>query len=125
LGELTNLRIRHDNTSFKDNWHLEYVKVEDEQTGQTYMFPCNKWLSATKDDKQVLRELVCENESRNGNRRGSLTPGGKVLYEIEVTTSDKQNAGTTQNGWIILEGNKKTSERFIMKNTPHKRILRG
>ncbi len=67
------------------------------------MFPCNKWLSSKKDDKQVLRELVCENDSRERSRRGSLTPGGKVQYEIEVTTSDKQNAGTTQNGWIILE----------------------
>jgi hypothetical protein len=103
LGELTNLRIWHDDSSFKNHWHLEYVKVEDVQTGETYMFPCNKWLSSKKDDKQVLRELVCENDSRERSRRGSLTPGGKVQYEIEVTTSDKQNAGTTQNGWIILE----------------------
>jgi hypothetical protein len=126
LGELTKLRIRHDDSSLlKSSWHLEYVKVEDTQTGQTYMFPCGKWLSSTKDDKQIVRDLVCENDSSNTSRRGSLTPGGKVLYEIEVTTSDKQNAGTTQNGWIIIEGNKKKSERFYMKNKPHNKILRG
>ncbi len=126
MGELTKLRIRHDDSSLlKSSWHLEYVKVEDTQTGQTYMFPCGKWLSSTKDDKQIVRDLVCENDSSNTSRRGSLTPGGKVLYEIEVTTSDKQNAGTTQNGWIIIEGNKKKSERFYMKNKPHNKILRG
>jgi hypothetical protein len=126
LGELTKLRIRHDDSSLlKSSWHLEYVKVEDTQTGQTYMFPCGKWLSSTKDDKQIVRDLVCENDSSNTSRRGSLTPGGKVLYEIEVTTSDKQNAGTTQNAWIIIEGNKKKSERFYMKNKPHNKILRG
>ncbi len=126
MGELTKLRIRHDDSSLlKSSWHLEYVKVEDTQTGQTYMFPCGKWLSSTKDDKQIVRDLVCENDSSNTSRRGSLTPGGKVLYEIEVTTSDKQNAGTTQNAWIIIEGNKKKSERFYMKNKPHNKILRG
>lgn len=125
LGELTKLRIWHDDAMFKGPWHLEYVKVEDLESGQTYMFPCNKWLSSKHDDKQVVRELVCENESGDGSRRGSLTPGGKVPYEIEVTTSDKKNAGTTQNAWIILEGNKKKrSDKFYMRNTQTKKILR-
>lgn len=126
MGELTNLRIWHDDSSLlKSSWHLEYVKIEDTETQQTYMFPCDKWLSSKKDDRQVVRELVCENDSSNVSRRGSLTPGGNVPYEIEVTTSDKQNAGTTQNAWIIIEGSRKKSERFIIKNKEHKKILRG
>jgi hypothetical protein len=125
LGELTKLRIWHDDSSFlKSSWHLEYVQIEDIQTKQTYKFPCNKWLSSKKDDKQTVRELVCSNDSGDSSRRGSLTPGGKVPYEIEVVTSDKQEAGTTQHGWIIIEGNKKRSEKFVMKNTPTKKVLR-
>lgn len=125
LGELTHLRIRHDDSSLiKSSWHLEHVLVEDVQTGQSFMFPCDKWLSKKKDDKQIVRELVCRNESAHSSRRGSLTPGGKVPYEIEVITSDKQDAGTTQNGWIVLEGNKKRSEKFYMKNTPYQKVLR-
>lgn len=123
MGELTKLRIWHDDALIKGSWHLEYVTVEDIQTRQTYMFPCNKWLSSKHDDKQIVRELVCENESGGGSRRGSLTPSGKVPYEIEVTTSDKNNAGTTQHGWIVIEGKKK-SEKFSMKNTQNKKILR-
>lgn len=125
LGEVTKLRIWHDDAVIKGPWHLEYVKVEDLEGGRTYMFPCNKWLSSKHDDKQTVRELVCENESGGGSRRGSLTPSGKVPYEIEVTTSDKKNAGTTQNVWIILEGSKKKrSDKFYMKNTQTKKILR-
>ncbi|CAF2355156.1 unnamed protein product [Rotaria sp. Silwood2] len=126
LGELTKLRVSNDESAFfKKSWHLEYVKVDDIQTGQSYMFPCNKWLSSKEDDRQTIRDLVCSNDSPNSSRRGSLTPGGKVPYEIEVVTSDKQNAGTTQHGWIVIEGNKKRSEKFYMKNTPRRKILRG
>ena len=125
LGELTKLRIRHDDSAFmKSSWHLEYVLVEDTQTGQHYKYPCNKWLSSKKDDKQIVRELVCDENSSNTSRRGSTTPGGRVSYEIEVTTSDKRDAGTTQNGWVILIGKKKRSEKFYFKNTPQKKILR-
>jgi hypothetical protein len=124
LGELTRLRVWHDDAFIKGSWHLEYIEVEDIKTGQKYMFPCNKWLSSKHDDKQVVRELICENNSADGSRRESLTLGGKVLYEIEMTTLDKKNAGTTQNGWIIIEGKYKRSERFYMKNTLKKNILR-
>ncbi|CAF1020616.1 unnamed protein product [Adineta steineri] len=127
LGELTKLRVWHDDLSIiKNSWHLEYVQIDDTQTGETYMFPCNKWLSSKKEDRQTVRELVCSNYSPNTSRRGSLTsPSGKVPYEIEISTSDKQHAGTTQHGWIILGGNKKRLEKFHMKNTPHNKILRG
>ncbi|CAF1383479.1 unnamed protein product [Adineta steineri] len=103
----------------------EYVQIDDTRTGETYMFPCNKWLSSKKEDRQIVRELVCSNDSPNTNLRGLLTASGKVPYEIEISTSDKQHAGTTQHGWIILEGNKKRSEKFYMKNEPHIKILRG
>lgn len=124
LGELTNLRIWHDKSSAKNSWHLEYVQVDDTHTGESYMFPCNKWLSSKLDDKQLVRELVCNSGSPRAVRRGSLTSSGKVPYVIEVVTSDKDNAGTTQDGWIILEGARKRSERFHMQNKPNKKILR-
>ena len=104
---------------------MEYVQIDDTHTGESYKFPCDKWLSSKKDDQQIVRELVCEDNPRGGSRRGSLTPSGEVQYEIEITTSDKQNAGTTQHGWIVLEGARKRSKKFYMKNTPHNKILRG
>ncbi|CAF3090427.1 unnamed protein product [Rotaria sp. Silwood2] len=124
LGQLNKLLIWHDDSSVvKSSWHLEYVQIDDIQTGQTYRFPCNKWLSLKTDDRQIKRELFCSNHSYYINRYDSLTPSEGVLYEIVVVTSDKQNAGTTQDGWIVIEGNKNRSEKFLMKNTTHKRIL--
>jgi hypothetical protein len=95
LGELIGLRVWHDDAFIKGSWHLEYIEIEDIQTGQKYMFTCNKWLSSKHDDKQIVRELICDINSSSGSQTGSLTSSEKVLYEIEVTTSDKKNAGTT------------------------------
>lgn len=125
LGELTKLRVWHDNSSLlKSSWHLEYIQIEDLETKQKYTFPCGKWLSLKKDDKQIVRELVCDENSSSSHRRSSMTPGGKIFYEVEVITSDKREAGTSQNAWVILVGNKKQSEKFYMKNTQQKKILR-
>ena len=94
LGELSKCRIRHDNTgNFLGNshWHLEYVKVEDlGNRGKTYKFDCNKWLSLSKDDKQLVRELT---PNMSGDDQGTPRPGDKTNYEITVVTSDERNAG--------------------------------
>jgi hypothetical protein len=119
LGQLTKIRIRQDDSGLIDScWHLEYVKIDDTKTGQTYMFPCCKWLSSKKDDRQIVREILCSNNSSNTNRRDK-----KVLYEMEVVTSARLNSGTTHNGWIIIEGNKNKSDRLPLKNTPQNRIF--
>ena len=40
-------------------WHLAYIEVEDLTTRKVFTFHCNKWLSKSDDDKQILRELTC------------------------------------------------------------------
>ena len=42
-------------------WHCQHVEVEDVNARQRYMFPCNRWLSKSDDDKQICRELSCAN----------------------------------------------------------------
>jgi len=42
-------------------WHLADIEVEETSTGQRYLFPCSQWLSTSKDDKQICRELTCAN----------------------------------------------------------------
>ncbi len=93
LGELTKLRIRHDNSGSiigNSHWHLEYVKIEDLQQNKTYMFNCNKWLSLSKDDKQLVRELTPE---MSENMKNSPIVGDRTTYEITVITADEPNAG--------------------------------
>lgn len=123
LGELTKCRIWHDDSGalFGASWHLDNVLVEDLNTKKEYKFPCNKWLSKSKDDKQLTRELTCINSGEIG------TPqvGERTEYEITVVTSDKRDAGTTQNAIIALIGEKnRATKEFILENSSQEKILR-
>ncbi len=127
LGELVKLRVWHDNTgSFigNSNWHCEFVKVEDLTTGRTFMFKCNKWLSLSKDDKQIVRELKPDDSGQDGR---AITPrsGERTSYEVTIMTSDEPNAGTRQNAMIVLLGENglETKPKFI-ENTYQNSVLR-
>nr|KAG5694176.1 hypothetical protein BaRGS_016022 [Batillaria attramentaria] len=107
-------------TGFGAAWHLASIEVKDLTTNKQYMFHCDKWLSKSEDDKQILRELTCGTSARPGSRGGKE----KVVYEIEVTTTDKKEGGTIHNGWLILEGTKDTSKVFVLNNSAQNKILR-
>lgn len=137
LGQLIKLRIWHDNKGLGAAWHCQHVEVEDLKGGQKYMFPCNRWLSKNDDDKQVCRELSCANLPSPSTKDKisklfvamfsfmSVTSICHcTAYEIEVTTSDKKDAGMIHHGWLILEGDKKSSKEFVLENSAKKKILR-
>ena len=46
-------------TGLGSAWHLSSVEVEDQNTRKKYSFYCNKWLSTSDEDKQIIRELTC------------------------------------------------------------------
>ena len=144
LGELTKVRIRHDNTGTligNTHWHLEHVRVVDMSTGRTYTFECKKWLSLSKDDKQLVRDLkVSAAASGGGGGGGTDDPrasnksplagaGGKSAgagqYEINVVTMDEPNAGTKHNALIVLidEHGQETKPKML-ENTIERKILR-
>ncbi|CAF5092803.1 unnamed protein product, partial [Rotaria sp. Silwood1] len=124
LGQLNKLIIWHDDSSIlKSSWYLDYVKIDDIQTGETYMFICNKWLSSTKDDRKILRELFSNNHSDYKYKFNSLKQSQLILYQIEIYNSDKLNVDITQYQWIIIQGNNNTSEKIFIKNIIHNNIL--
>ncbi len=45
-------------------------------------------------------------------------------YEIEITTSDKSDAGMTQNVWVILEGEQRASKELILENSAKTKAFR-
>ena len=63
LGQLSYLRIWHDNTGIGDyaSWFLGVVIVRDIQTAQKYQFINDQWLAVEKDDGQVKNEIVRSN----------------------------------------------------------------
>ncbi|GLD72495.1 lipoxygenase homology domain-containing protein 1 [Lates japonicus] len=119
LGDLSKVRVWHDNTGIAPGWHLEYIDVKDEIMDKTFRFPCDRWLAKNDDDGQIMRELACANNDY-------LDLNEKTKYEICVTTGDTAEAETKENAWIVLEGRKGRSKEFVMENSSKKkRFLRG
>ncbi|XP_030643524.1 lipoxygenase homology domain-containing protein 1 [Chanos chanos] len=119
LGELSKIRVWHDNKGPAPGWHLEYIDVKDELMNETFRFPCDRWLAKNEDDGQVMRELACANND-------TLDLNDKTKYEIAITTASSDDAETKENVWIVLEGKRARSKEFMMENSSKKkRFLRG
>ncbi|XP_066499349.1 lipoxygenase homology domain-containing protein 1 [Hoplias malabaricus] len=119
LGELSKIRVWHDNKGPAPGWHLESVDVKDELMNQTFRFPCDRWLAKNEDDGQIMRELACANNDL-------LDLSDKTKYEIDITTANTEDAETKENVWIVLEGKRARSKEFMMENSSKKkRFLRG
>ncbi|KAK2899220.1 hypothetical protein Q8A67_010638 [Cirrhinus molitorella] len=118
LGELSKIRVWHDNKGPAPGWHLEYIDVKDDLLDQTFRFPCDRWLAKSEDDGQIMRELACANND-------ILDLSDKTKYELEITTANSEDAETKENVWIILEGKKGRSKEFMMENPKKKKFLRG
>lgn len=41
-------------------------------------------------------------------------------YEIAITTANTDDASTTENAWIVLEGRKARSKEFVLENKKKK-----
>uniref|UniRef100_A0A671XMC4 Lipoxygenase homology PLAT domains 1 n=1 Tax=Sparus aurata TaxID=8175 RepID=A0A671XMC4_SPAAU len=119
MGDLSKVRVWHDNSGPAPGWHLDYIDVKDEIMDKTFRFPCDRWLAKNDDDGQIMRELACANNDY-------LDLNEKTKYEICVTTGDTDEAETKENAWIVLEGRKGRSKEFVMENSSKKkRFLRG
>ncbi|XP_059213530.1 lipoxygenase homology domain-containing protein 1 [Centropristis striata] len=116
MGELSKVRVWHDNSGPSPGWHLDYIDVKDEIMDKTFRFPCDRWLAKNDDDGQIMRELACANND-------CLDLNEKTKYEICITTGETE---TKENAWIVLEGRKGRSKEFVMENSSKKkRFLRG
>ncbi|TSK72011.1 Lipoxygenase homology domain-containing protein 1 [Bagarius yarrelli] len=118
LGELSKVRVWHDNTGLAPGWHLESVDISDETLGKKFRFRCDRWLAKKEDDGQIMRELACANND-------VLDFDEKTKYEVVTITADTDDAETKENAWIILEGRLGRSKELTMENsTKKKRFLR-
>ncbi|KAM6965464.1 lipoxygenase homology domain-containing protein 1 [Aplochiton taeniatus] len=114
LGELSKVRVWHDNKGPAPGWHLEGIDVKDEVMDQTFRFPCDRWLAKSGDDGQIIRELACASND-------ILDLNEKTKYEIATTTANTDDADTKENAWIVLEGKKARSKEFVLENTSKKK----
>lgn len=119
LGPLARCRVWHDNKGFGAAWHLDYIEVQEVKTLRKWKFNCNKWLSLSEDDKQISRDLVCEQAAGEEAEEKS----GRTTYEFKIITGSKRNAGMLHDAWIILEGKQDSSRVFTFNNSAQERIF--
>ncbi|XP_067839158.1 lipoxygenase homology domain-containing protein 1-like [Heptranchias perlo] len=119
LGHLSKVRVWHDNKGPAAGWHLEFIEVKDETMEETFRFPCDRWLAKSEDDGQIIRELPCANND-------FLDLSERTRYEILTVTSDRDDAETKENVWVMFEGKKGRSKEFTLENSSKKKkFLRG
>ncbi|MEW5311146.1 MAG: hypothetical protein WDW38_002885 [Sanguina aurantia] len=93
VGAVRHIRVGHDNSGTGAAWHLEHIQLLNAKTGASYLFPCRKWFSKSKDDLQTERDLL---------------PAGSLVmeheYEVTVVTSTLKGAGTDANVFVQMYG---------------------
>ena len=58
LGYIYKVLIRHDNAMMSPSWFLDHLEVIDKSdNGRRFVFLCERWLSKSKDDKKIKRNL--------------------------------------------------------------------
>lgn len=79
---------------------MERVEVINTETGENTVFPCNKWLSKSKEDGEIARDLYPLMEEREMRRKeaSSRSPqrrgGGNTFYDDEpMPSNSKQRRG--------------------------------
>lgn len=119
VGRPYKLRVQHDNTGSSAGWHLDRIEAENLQTKDKYLFKCNRWLSTSEDDREVIRELAAEGP-------GIKRPLELKKYEAEVHTGNVSGAGTDANVFINIFGDlgdtgERPLKRPIKKKNPFER----
>eukprot|EP01125_Pyxidicula_operculata_P000601 TRINITY_DN105_c0_g1_i2.p1 TRINITY_DN105_c0_g1~~TRINITY_DN105_c0_g1_i2.p1 ORF type:complete len:1400 (+),score=456.41 TRINITY_DN105_c0_g1_i2:301-4200(+) len=84
LGELTKVRIGHDNKGLFAAWCLDKVIVYSEKLGKNFYFLAGKWLDSTNG---TIAELAASGE--DGQPLAPMTS-----YLVKVKTGDRRFAGT-------------------------------
>lgn len=123
---VSKIRIWHDNAGVSPHWHVRRIELRhirsDRQVIETYIFLCEKWLSRTKSDGAVERELVASRHHQTNVTTQcediSLVSASSILiYEIRVITGSRPHAGTDANVYLTLYGEKgDTGERKLVKS---------
>ncbi|XP_078692970.1 polycystin-1-like protein 2 [Branchiostoma floridae x Branchiostoma belcheri] len=57
LGDLTYLRVWHNNAGYSPAWFLNQIVVTNRENNRSHFFICNRWFAIDKDDGRVFRHL--------------------------------------------------------------------
>ncbi|CAD7701203.1 unnamed protein product, partial [Ostreobium quekettii] len=138
LGDLTKITIGHDGKGFGAGWHLEGVKVARVAGGDSWYFPCRRWLDKGEDEGRTTRVLLVEDTARRASNTDSekdhlegmavrsRAPVGHTGYRITFWTSNVWLAGTSAQVFFELVGESISSGVLIpAQGKPDDQFARG
>ncbi|HEY7683228.1 MAG TPA: PLAT/LH2 domain-containing protein [Gemmatimonadales bacterium] len=110
LGELSSVRIRHNDSGRHAGWFLEQVRVQNPGSGREWVFPCHRWLATDEDDGKIDRLLT-------------LNP--QVTYTVSVETGNIDSGGTDANVFLTIYGSGGSSSEVELDNPGHNDFEQG
>ncbi|XP_068681978.1 polycystin-1-like protein 2 isoform X4 [Montipora foliosa] len=63
LGDITHIKIWHDNSGDNPQWFLNKVVIRDPKANTTWYFVCNRWLAAERSDGKIERVLYVSTDA--------------------------------------------------------------
>ncbi|RDD41325.1 Lipoxygenase homology domain-containing protein 1 [Trichoplax sp. H2] len=96
VGKIYKIRISHDNSTDVSDWFLNKVKMRHKETKEELVFICKRWLSRSRDDHDITRELPVVRANQ------SVLP--VRTYMVKVYTSDIWGADTDNEILINIFG---------------------
>lgn len=99
VGNISEITLRHDNSGDKGGWHVNYVQVRRTSDGAIFMAMFDRWLAKDQEDKKLTATKPAQQTFKPETQTSK-----PVVYEIQILTSDKEDAGTDANVFVALMG---------------------
>ena len=125
IGELTKMRIWHDNAGLGSAWHLGYVEMESLQSHKVSTFRADRWLSKKEG---LLAEIpvseVTEIDAEGNRVEAQVEEQNLITYEVQVHTANVEKAGTDARVSLTMYGEVDgvkvdTGERKLAKSSTY------
>ncbi|XP_021373395.1 lipoxygenase homology domain-containing protein 1-like isoform X2 [Mizuhopecten yessoensis] len=109
LGDLYKLRIGHDDKDTTSGWFLQTMKMINIMTSEEHVFNLHRWMSRSRDDRDVWREIPVSTKGK------PLLP--VITYTVQVHTGSQLSSGSTADVFVCMHGQRgDTGRRKLVKS---------
>ena len=106
LGEIKQVRIRHDNSGDGPGWFLNYITVDNLDTDQVWTFPADRWLARDEDDRKIDLILDPLSGENRANRLDGIPEAGVPIIDLNALINATLR-GDDSIGWVWVDSNQK------------------
>lgn len=103
LGEITSIRVRHDNSWLNPEWYLKDIRIENQNDKRVWYFPHEDWIGKAQDDtnERTIYPITGRDDA--------------LKYRLRVRTGDVPFAGTDANVYVSIIGSENSTPDIELK----------